>query len=319
VLLFIKVLTKILNSMLHSIRFLKHNFLILSLICITTSLFAQDPDKVEITIEQVNGPVHMLTGQGGNIGLLVGDDGVFMVDAQFAPLSAKILEAIKGLSPLPIKYLINTHWHGDHTGGNENVGKEGAIIVAQDNVRKRMSTEQLMKAFSRTIPASPEGSWPTITFQEDISFHMNDESVFIFHVHNAHTDGDAVVWFMKSNVIHMGDTYFNGRYPFIDISSSGSIEGIIKAMNQVLVLIDEDTKIIPGHGKISNKKEMTDYRDVLMIARDRVKKAIAKGMTIEEIQKADLMKDYNDVWGGGFINGEKFVDFIFTSLTKEKV
>lgn len=304
--------------MLQSLSFLKDHILLFAFFLASISLFGQKTENVEITLEQVNGSVHMLTGQGGNIGLLIGEEGVFMVDAQFAPISPMILQAIKALSPKPIKYLINTHWHGDHTGGNENVGKEGATIVAQENVRKRMSTEQLMKAFSKTVPPSPEGAWPTITFQEDISFHMNDESVFIFHVHNAHTDGDAVVWFMKNNVIHTGDTYFNGRYPFIDISSGGSIDGIINSTNKILNLIGDDTKVIPGHGTLSNKKEMIAYRDVLVLARDRVQKAITEGKTIEQVQKADLLKDYNEAWGSGFINGEKFIDFIYTSLTMKK-
>ncbi len=281
------------------------------------SLSAQDPDEVDIVIKPVSGSVYMLTGKGGNIGLLTGDDGILMVDAQYAPLTAKIVSAIAKISPLPIKYLVNTHWHGDHTGGNENIAKAGSIVVAQDNVRKRMSSEQTIKAFSKTVPPSPEAARPTITFSEDLTFHMNGEKVFLFHLHNAHTDGDAIVWFMDSNVVHTGDTYFRGRFPYIDLSSGGSIEGLIQGINHLLFLIDEDTRIIPGHGTLSNKKEMTEYRNMLMTVRDRVKKAIAEGKTLEEIKAANLTSEYDEAWGGGFINPERFVDIVYTSLTMD--
>ena len=282
----------------------------------TSSLYAQDK-PIEITVEQLSESVHMLTGKGGNIGVSVGEDGVFMIDGQFADMSEKIITAVKTISGKELKYLINTHWHGDHTGGNENFNKQGAVIVAHENVHKRMSTDQLMKAFSRTVKASPVAARPVITFTEDLTMYLNGEKILIFHVHNAHTDGDAMVYFTESNVLHMGDCYFNGRYPFIDLSSGGSIDGIIKAANQALFIVDEETKIIPGHGKLSNKKELTAYRNVLMVIRDRVKKAIEEGKTLEEIKAAKLSKEYDKEWGAGFINSDALVDFIFTDLTRE--
>lgn len=279
--------------------------------------FAQDFDKVEITSEKVADNIYMLTGAGGNIAVSAGSDGVFMIDGQFAPLSEKITTAIKAISNQPIRYLFNTHWHGDHTGGNENFSKKGATIVAHKNVRNRMSTEQTIQAFGRKVPASPEAALPAITFDDDISFHLNGEQVYAFHVHNAHTDGDAIVYFITSNVIHLGDTYFNGNYPFYDVSSGGSIDGMIKSANKVLFLIDEDTKVIPGHGKLSNKKELIAYRDVLMKVRDIVKKAIADGMTIEEIKAANLTKAFDEEWGQGFIKPAKIIDIIWTDMTRD--
>jgi len=234
------------------------------------TLFAQrDYSKVEIKAEQVADNIYMLTGSGGNIGVVVGDDGVFMIDSQFGPLSEKITAAIGKLSSQPIKYLFNTHWHGDHTGGNENFGKKGAIIVAHENVNY------------------------------------------------GHTDGDAFVYFPKSNVIHMGDNFFKGRFPYIDLGSGGSVEGALKNINEVLFLADSETKIIPGHGALANKKDLMEYRDVIMIARDRVKKAIDKGMTLEEIKTSNVTKEYDEEWGGGFINPEKFVEILHADLTRD--
>ena len=289
------------------------------LLIIPFSLLAQrDFSKVEIKPQKVTETVYMLTGSGGNIGLCVGEDGLYMIDSQFGPLSEKIMTAIASIKDAPIKYLINTHWHGDHVGGNENFNRKGAIIVAHENVRKRVSTEQHNKAFNRTTPPSPEGAWPSITFTDDIHFHANGEDMLIFHVHNAHTDGDAMVYFTQSNVLHMGDTFFSGRYPYIDLGSGGTINGIIAAANKALFVIDDDTKIIPGHGPLSTKADLKMYRDVLMIARDRVKKAIKAGQTIEEIKAAKLNSDYDEAWGSGFINAETFVDIIFTDLTRDE-
>lgn len=281
----------------------------------TYSLFAQY-ENVEIKSHQLSENIYMLTGAGGNIVVLKGEDGVFMIDGQFAPLSEKIKVEVERIAESDIKFLINTHWHGDHTGGNENFAQMGATIIAHENVRERLSTDQIMKAFSRTVPASPKAAWPVITFSEDLELYLNEENIMIFHVHNAHTDGDAVVYFPNSNIIHTGDSYFSGRYPFIDLGSGGSVEGVIKAVNQILFLVDDDTKIIPGHGKLSNKKELTAYRDMLMTLRGRMKQAIKAGMTFEEIKAANLSKEYDESWGGGFINPEKMINTLYTDLSK---
>jgi cyclase len=280
------------------------------------SLFGQDFDQVEIKAEKISDNIYMLTGQGGNIGLMAGADGAVMIDDQYAPLTEKISAAIAGITDQPVRFLINTHWHGDHVGGNENFGKKGALIVAHENVRKRMSTEQFMEAFDRTVPPSPVGALPVITFAEDIAFHLNGEDILVMHLHNAHTDGDAIIYFATSNVLHTGDIYFAGSYPFIDLSSGGSIDGIIDAVNKVLLLIDEETKIIPGHGPASNKEALKTYRDTLQTIRDRVKKAIDAGKTIEEIKAAGLTKDFDDPWGTGFVNGETIVNILYSDLSK---
>jgi len=286
--------------------------------CLSSTIAQRDFSKVEIEAEKITPSVYMLTGSGGNIGLCVGKDGIFMIDDQYAPLSEKIMTKIASIQEGGVKYLVNTHWHGDHAGGNENFGNAGALIVAHENVRKRLSKDQLMKAFSRTVPAAPEAAWPDITFTKELSFHLNGEDIMMLHVHNAHTDGDAFVYFAQSNVLHMGDTYFKGRYPFIDLSSGGSIDGIIKAANQALFIINEETVIIPGHGTLSNKKELREYRDVLMVVRDRIKKAIKEGKSLDDIKAAKLNSDYDETWGSGFIDPDRIVDIIYTDLTREE-
>ncbi len=298
----------------------KHFYFLSALLvfCLPLNIQAQSWDEIEIKTEQVTDKIYMLTGRGGNIGVCLGDDGVLIIDSQYAQLSEKILAAIAKLNikSKKIKVLANTHWHGDHTGGNKNISETEADIIAHENVRKRMSTKQ-NRGNGRTVDPSPKEALPTVTFKEDLTIHINDEDVMMIHVDHAHTDGDAIIYFPKSNVIHMGDTFFNGRFPFIDLFSGGTIDGIIEAANKVLFLADNDTKIIPGHGALSNKKELTAYRNMLMDVRDRVKQAISAEMTYDEIKAANLTKDLDDDWGTGFINGEKIVNFIYTDLTRE--
>lgn len=276
-------------------------------------------DSVEIKTTQLSETIYMLEGRGGNIGLCVGEDGVFMIDDQYAPLSEKILDAVKAITNEPLKFVFNTHWHGDHTGGNQNMHNAGALIIAHENVRKRMSTDQFMASFGRKVPAAPKEAWPTVTFSEDIQLYLNGEDIMAFHLHDgAHTDGDAIIYFPNSNVIHTGDTYFNGRYPFIDLSSGGSINGIIKVCDAVLMLANEETKIIPGHGALSNKVELTEYRAVLMTLRDRVQQQLKAGKTLEEVKAMGLSKEYDDKYGQNFINPERIIQFIYNSLSAEE-
>ena len=219
---------------------------------------AQNNKEVTIKVNKISDNVYMLVGQGGNIGVSIGEDGVFVIDDQFARLSSKIIEAIKTLSDKPIKFLANTHWHGDHTGGNVNFQKEGAIIMAHDNVRKRLKDIP-----NRDGSTSPKEALPVITFSDKMSLHMNGEEVAIFHPDNAHTDGDAILYFTESNVLHTGDTYFKGWYPYIDLGSGGSVNGYIEAVKSTLMLIDDETKIIPGHGPVSNKKEYAEFLEMM--------------------------------------------------------
>ncbi|MFQ5965209.1 MAG: MBL fold metallo-hydrolase [Candidatus Scalinduaceae bacterium] len=274
----------------------------------------QDFDKVQIKIVKAAGNVHMLLGSGGNIGVCTGDDDVFLVDDQFAPLTEKIKAAIGEISDKDIRFVINTHWHFDHVGGNENMGEMGSVIVAHENVRNRMSTDQFIEFFQKKIPASSKIALPIITFTRDIKFHLNEEEIHVFHVNNAHTDGDAIVYFRNSNVIHTGDVYFAGIYPFIDTSSHGSVSGVINAAKNVLSIINDDTKVIPGHGPLSNKAELTGYIDMLISLRDKVSKHISEGKTLKEIQASKPTQGFDEKWGHGFLTPDQFVQILYKDL-----
>ncbi|MEN0050978.1 MAG: MBL fold metallo-hydrolase [Bacteroidota bacterium] len=280
-----------------------------------TTTAQRDFSKVEIKTEKITDNIYVLFGQGGNVGVFVGKEKVLMIDDQFAPLSEKLVAAIKVLSDQPIEQLVNTHWHGDHTGGNENFGKMGVQIIAHDNVYERMSTQQ-NRGTGRTVEPSPEVALPKITFNDKMSLRIDNEQIMLIHVNNAHTDGDAWVYFVQSNVLHMGDTYFKGRFPYIDLSSGGSTKGVLEAANQALFLINEETVIIPGHGLLSNKKELTAYRDMLKTIIERVEKAMMEGKTIEDIDHEAMTEGF-EAYDGGFISSERLVTFIVRSLGEE--
>lgn len=284
-----------------------YQFLILTLL-ISTLAQAQRFDKVEITTTKLTEQTYMLEGAGGNIGISIGDDGVFVIDDQFAPLSEKILAAIKSLSDKPLKFLVNTHYHGDHTGGNENMKKAGATIIAHDNVKKRLVEKQTSKE-----------ALPVITFNDKLNLSINNESIAIFHVANAHTDGDSLLYFTESNVLHTGDTFFNGRYPYIDLNSGGSVKGYIEAVKKGLILINDDTKIIPGHGKLANKKDYKIFLKMLKTLQNSIQKAIDEGKTEDEVKNDNsITKAYDDLdYGSGFINNEKIRLTFYKSLKAE--
>ena len=265
---------------------------IIRLALLTTALFLpaaagaqQDFSNVEIRTVPVADGVYMLVGSGGNIGVSVGEDGVVVIDDQFAPLTDKILSAIREISDGPIRFVLNTHWHGDHTGGNENMGKTGALLVAHDNVRARLTVDQVLDRFGTIseTPAAPEGAWPVVTFDQTVTFHLNGDEAQVFHTPNAHTDGDAIIHYRNANVFHMGDTYFAGRFPFIDTGSGGSIDGAIAAHDRVLELADANSRIIPGHGELSNSAELREARRMLQTVRERVAAAVADGKSLDEI------------------------------------
>jgi len=287
---------------------------IVVMFCSLTVTYSQSRfDKVVVKTNKITDQIYMLEGSGGNVGVLIGEDGVIMIDNQFAGMTEKLKAAIRELSDGEIKFLVNTHWHGDHAGGNENWGNEGAIIVAQENVRKRLSTDQHNKAFNRTTPAAPKVAWPVITFEENMSLNLNGQKVLLMHVHNAHTDGDTFVWFPESNVLHMGDCFFKGRFPYIDLGSGGSVPGALRAIEAALMITDADTKIIPGHGTMADKSDLLEYYQMLTTVFDRVKREVASGKTIDEIKAAGLTGDYPE-WGTGFINDEKIIDIIWTDI-----
>jgi glyoxylase-like metal-dependent hydrolase (beta-lactamase superfamily II) len=276
----------------------------------------QDMSKVVIESQKVAEGVYMLTGAGGNIGVSVGEDGIVMIDDQFQELTPRIQEALAKLSPKPVRFVINTHWHFDHTGGNENFGKAGAVILAHGNVRKRMSTNQLVKMFNREVPASPRVALPVVTFDRDVTVHYNDEELFVFHVDNAHTDGDGLILFRKANVLHTGDTLFNGFYPFIDVDSGGSIDGMIASADKVLGMVNEQTKIIPGHGPLATPKDLKTFRDMLAKLRDAVARQIREGKTLEQTLEAAPSKDLDAEWGDGFLKPEQVVQMVYMDLKR---
>ena len=243
-------------------------FILLIALAMVSQLTFSQNDKVKITTTKITDQIYMLEGRGGNIGLFVGEDAVFMIDDQFAAMTPKILAAIKEITPKKVNYLINTHWHGDHTGGNENMGKEGSLIVAHNNVRKRMSVESMRRG--RKLPPSPKVALPVITFDQDLAFHINDDDVLISHIHDAHTDGDALIYFANNNVLHTGDSFFNTGFPYIDLESGGSIDGYIQGIEKMILLSDDATKIIPGHGKMASKQDLETFLNMLKTLRKRV-------------------------------------------------
>ena len=291
-----------------------------TILLLTPLVWAQDEDefaKVKIETIQVRDNIYMLLGQGGNIGVSAGEDGVYIIDDQFAPLTEKIKNAIAKLSDKPIRFVINTHWHFDHTGGNENLGNDGSIIIANDNVYTRMNQESFVAAFNRTMPPSPKAALPIITFNDTMTLHLNGEDAVITHVGNAHTDGDSFIHFKKSNVIHTGDLWFNGLYPFIDASSNGSIDGAIKAVGQVLAVADDNTKIIPGHGPLGDKAALKQYRSILITLRDRMRKLMDEGKTLEEIKALKPnAADYDETLGKGFLSPDRFLEILYSVMDK---
>ena len=278
----------------------KFLLLIVSLLLVVTAS-AQQPDysKVQMKATKVAGNVYMLEGAGGNIGVSVGDDGLLIVDDQFAPLADKIRAALKGIADKKLHFILNTHWHGDHTGGNVVFGPE-ATIIAHDNVRKRLATEQKSTVFNSTTPPSPKEALPVITFA--------------IHYPKGHTDGDSVIFFSASNVVHLGDDFFAGRFPFVDLESGGSVEGLVKNIGELITKIPADAKLIPGHGPISTLDDLKSYHRMLQQTTEIVRGKIKAGKTLDQIKSEGLPAEWAP-WGTGFIKTDRWVETIYKSLT----
>ncbi len=260
---------------------------LLPMIFSRTAADAQDFDSVEIKVHPVARQVYYIEGRGGNIGLFIGDDGVFLIDDQMAPLTDKIVDAIRSVSDKPIRFIVNTHMHPDHTGGNENFGNMGTLIFGHDNVRSQME----ISGYTQEPPL--------ITYSQDVSFHINGETVHVFKTPDAHTNGDSYIHFTGSNVIHAGDVYRTTSFPYIDTTNGGSFLGTIEAMELLINVADENTKIIPGHGVVSNRTEVQDVADMLSVIRDRMQAAIDDGKSLEEAQSAGLTMEYDERWESG--------------------
>ncbi len=269
-------------------------------------------DDVQIKVQKLSDTLSVLFGKGGNIGVSAGDDGVFIIDDQYAVMSDKIRAAVSGLSDKPIKYVINTHWHGDHTGGNESFGKTNSVIIAHDNIRKRMASGSTIMPGNRVVPPAPKAALPVITFNDSLSLHINGEEARLFHVKSAHTDGDGIIAFKSSNIIHMGDTFFFGMFPFIDHNSGGSLKGTVAAAELVLKMVDDKTQIIPGHGPVTDKAGLVAYKDMLVTMFGKISALKESGMSLDEVIAANPTADVKekwDTWGDGWKN--RFVTALY--------
>ena len=271
-------------------------------------------DEVVVEAHPVVGNIHMLTGSGGNIGVSVGKDGILIVDDQYAPLADKIKSALRGLHAGPLKFVLNTHFHGDHVGGNPIFGLE-ATIIAHTNVRKRVSMP--VQRGDQTIPAMVEEGWPVITFDEEVSVHFNGEEIKLVHIPEGHTDNDSYVYFTGSDVVHMGDTFFNGRFPYVDLGSGGTVGGLIENIAHVLSVIGPDTRVIPGHGDLGDRAALQSYHDMLVATTDAVRAMMAEGKTLDEIKAAGLPDEWTG-YASDFVPETRWIETIYNSYsTKE--
>lgn len=287
---------------------------IIGCLSVTLAWGQRNFDGVEITAEKVADNIYALYGSGGNMGLAIGEEYAYLIDDQFGPLSDKIQTAIRTLTDKPVRFLVNTHWHGDHVGGNANFAKAGAIILANENVRKRMSTPQQRRG--RMLQPAPYKALPQITFTDQVTLHLNDrQSMHVMHVNDSHTDGDSYIYFPESNVIHMGDNFPDG-YPYIDLESGGNVDGLIKNLNMALAMLDTESKIIRGHGKVADKVQLEEYRNVVQTIRDRVANAIEDGKSLEEIVAIGVSSEWDSEYGQGFINAKSLVTAIYKSLSQ---
>ncbi len=274
-----------------------------------------DAPKTEITAEIVTDGIYRLIGPGGNIGVSIGEDGVFVIDDKYERFGEEIIAQIEALSDQPIRYVVNTHYHGDHTGANSVLKTAGATIVAHDNVRARMGMTFENKLWGNTVEATSPNLWPTLTFSENATFHINDQTVHVIHVPGGHTDGDSIVHFQEANVLHMGDNFFNGMFPYVDIDSGGSLQGMIAAQMKAINMIDENTRVIPGHGDMSSRAGLEATRDQLLDIQSRIQASIDEGTALDDILAARPLKDLSSL--SAFIDEDKMVRIAYRSLQEK--
>jgi cyclase len=281
-------------------------------LCLAVPAAAQDLSKVEIKTQQLAPGVAVLFGAGGNIGVSYGEDGTILIDDQFAPLTEKIQKAVADLGAQPVKFLVNTHWHFDHSGGNENLGKAGAVIMAHDNVRVRMAAGATVAG--NVTPPAPKAALPVVTYADGLKLHLNGEEVRVVHVPAAHTDGDSFIHWTKSNVIHMGDLFMLGiSFPFVDVGSGGNVRGFVTAADKVLAIANDQTKIIPGHGAMATKADLQNHRDMIATVIAKVEAGVKAGKTLEQI-KASRPADGFGVKADGFITADAFVETVYNQV-----
>ena len=294
---------------------MKHFVALLAFALVINASAQTNYDTVRLRPLKITETIYMLKGAGGNIGFLKGEDGALIIDNQFGPLSGKIAQTVVEEGGGEIKMLINTHIHGDHTGGNDNFKKWGVTIVAHDNVRERMMKEG--KVRDRVVPPRDKAAWPVVTFPDRMNIHWNNEDLELYHFNTGHTDGDVIIKFAKANVIHTGDMYVQYGYPFVDTNSGGGINGFIATLDQMLKIMDDNTKIIPGHGELASKKDVQAFRDRLAEIRDGVAAALKKGTKTEDIANLPIASKYDAEWGKGFVKGKDFVMMVAENLTKK--
>jgi cyclase len=275
---------------------------------------AQQPEEIRFeTVELAAGLYVLASNQGGNVAVSVGSDGVLVIDGEMSHVSPALRNAISGLTDREVRFILNTHWHFDHVGGNRLFGQDGAIIVAHDNVRRRMAAGQTITALDLNIPPAHTGALPILTFSRDVTIHWNGDVLEVIHPDPAHTDGDAIIYFRNANVVHMGDLFWNGVFPLIDGSSGGSTAGMIAAVATVLERADDNTRIIPGHGPVGSKEHLRDFLDMLVTANDRIHQLRNAGMTIDEVVAAKPLAEFDSQWGGGFLKTDQWVRIIYTT------
>ena len=273
----------------------------------------QDFSKVEVRATKVAGSVYMLTGAGGNIGVSAGDDGIVVVDDQYAPLAPKIEAALREITSKPVRFILNTHYHGDHTGGNEHFGKS-APIVAHENVRKRLAAGTTARG--RSTPPRPK-ALPVLTFDDAVTIHLNGEDIRAVHMPHGHTDGDSIIWFTQSNVVHMGDDFFVNLFPFVDIDNGGSVRGLIANLDKVLQILPADAKVIPGHGTLSDKAGLTKFRDMLKTTFAAVEQGVSSGRSLEQLKTDRVLAEW-ETWGQGFIKTNDWIDTLHREVTASR-